>query len=352
MSVHRKNVIGTMAQLAAAAIFSAASFAFAAQPQAILLAQAGWGDPGAFMQGAQTSQYSRVGRLAVQLIQKGGLQEVPFDWVFHTNDEFRFSIATNKEGWLYILHRSPGGQIKILYPASDPATGQASGISRVTKNNNYLIPPPEEGKFVFDADTGGETFYIVIKDRPEPPSLNDVVLSDGQSPSQQQGTQWQRTYQPPTPVDQFVSTPQSAGGSQAQPQSQYQQPTNSGSQYPAQQQNAPGYQSQQQYQAQAQPQGMSGSPSQTQNQWAASAPPEQGQAGNSQRPGQQMQAMNLKALNFSVIPKAVKKLQETKYRGVSFRRTGQGNDPGIYFAPQPNSDLQDAWFIFKLNHVD
>jgi hypothetical protein len=71
-----------------------------------------------------------------------------------------------------------------------------------------------------------------------------------------------------------------------------------------------------------------------------------------------LQEVALDTFNYSVIPKAVKNLTGGKnitgqrYKGVRLKPASQGTDPGMYFAPQPNSELQDAWFVFKLNHVD
>ena len=254
---------------------------------AIVTAQAG-NESGSFLSGSHTSQYSRVGRLAVQLIRNGATQEVPFNWVFHTNDEFRFKITTNRDGWLYILHRSPGGNPQLLYPSTDPNTGQVIGNSRVEKNKNYLVPQPKEGSFVFETDTGAETFFLVIKDSPEPPALNDIMISNDQYPPQQQNV----------PASQDLS--------------KYQAPATAPyNQYPSQQQNVPGPQV-----------------------------------------GQRLQEIALDSLNYSIIPRGAKKMTALKYRGVSFKPASQGTDPGTYFAPRPDSELQDAWFAFKLNHVD
>ena len=278
----------------------------------IVIAQAG-NDQGAFPSGAQTSQYSRVGRLAVQLIQNGGIQEVPFDSSFHTNDEFRFNVTTNRDGWLYILHKSPGGNLKLLYPPTDPNTGQLIGNSHVEKNKNYLIPQSTEGSFIFDTDTGAETFFLVIKDRQEPPSLNDIMVSNEQGTFQQQNVAVSQAQQNQSLAanygNQYPSQQQTMPGFQEQ--SQNQAPTTYGNQYPSQQQNAP------------------------------VAPVRQ-----------QFQRLATGYLNYSIIPKGVNKLTSMRYRGVSFKPALQGTDPGTYFAPQPDSELQDAWFAFKLNHVD
>ena len=281
---------------------------------AIVIAQAG-NYAGTFPSEMQSPQYSRVGRLAVQLIRNGSTQEVPFDWVFHTNDEFRFKIATNRDGWLYIFHRSPGGQLQLLYPQTDSKTGQPIGTSRVQKNTYYFVPAPTEGSFVFEKDTGAETFLLVIKDRPEPPALSDIMVSSGQHPSPQQnvsGGQGQSPYQVPgtAPYGQYPSQQQNVSGSQGQ--SPYQVPEAAPyGQYPSQQQGG-------------------------------AIPPSR----------QQLQQRALDALNYSIIPRGAQKMVALQYRGVRFKPADTGTDPGTYFAPQPDSESQDAWFVFKLNHVD
>ena len=269
---------------------------------------------GAFLSESQMSQYSRVGRLAVQLIRNGGTQEVPFDWVFHTNDEFRFKIATSRDGWLYILHRSPGGQLQLLYPPIANA-GQTSRNSRVEKNTSYLVPAPTEGSFVFEKDTGAETFFLVIKDRPEPPALSDIMVSDERDLSQRQN----------------------APGPQEQPQ--YRVPEAAPyPQYPSQQQGAPGPQEQSQYRVPEEK--------------SHSQYPSQQQSVSEPQVRQQLQARVFDAVNYSIIPRGTKKMTALTYRGVSFKPASKNTDPGTYFAPQPDSELQDAWFVFRLNHVD
>ena len=248
----------------------------------------GGSNAGSFPPELEISQYARVGRLAVELIRGGATQEVPFDWVFHTNDEFRFKIATNRDGWLYILHRSPGGQLQLLYPPIDRKTGKAAGNSPVEKNKHYFVPAPTEGSFVFEKDTGAETFFLVIKDRPEPPALTDIMVSSVQPTSQKQG----------------------ASGRQEQPQAQ---------------------------ESEAAPAGKTYSPRQD----AATSPLRQ-----------QLKQKALDALNYSIIPRGAKKVASLSYRGVSFKPAATDADPGTYFAPEPDSELQDAWFVFKLNHVE
>ncbi len=355
MNAHHRNFIGTLTLAFTLVI----SMLLAGSPEvaesqemqnggssanANAAAQAG-NDPGiAYLSKLQAPQYSRVGRLAVQLMRDGAMQQVPFGWAFHTNDEFRFMIASNRDGWLYILHRSPGGQLQLLYPPTDPNTGQVSNSSRVAKNEYSLVPQPTEGSFVFETDTGEETFFLVIKDRPEPPALSDII-PDNQSPPQQQNVpgpqyQQQNQAQAAVPADQYQPQPQNAPGPQYQQQYQAQAAV-PGDPYPPQPQNVPGPQYQQQYQAPATVPG---------NQY----PPQPS------RPQlrQQLQEIALDTTNYSVIPKAVKRLAGAKkligqrYRGVRFKPASQGNDPGTYFAPQPDSELQDAWFVFKLNHVD
>jgi len=308
---------------------------------AIVTAQAG-NDSGAFLSGSQTSQYSRVGRLAVQLVRNGVTKEVPFDWVFHTNDEFRFKITTNRDGWLYILHRSPGGNPQLLYPSTDPNTGQVIGNSRVEKNKNYLVPQPTEGSFVFETDTGAETFFLVIKDRPEPPALNDIMVSNDQYPLQQQNvpaSQDPSKYQAPATAPYNQYPPQQQNVPASQDPSKYQAPATAPyNQYPPQQQNVPASQDPSKYQAPAAAP-YDQYPSQQQN---VPGPPVQ----------QRLQEVAQDSLNYSIIPRGAKKMTALKYRGVSFKPASQGTDPGTYFAPRPDSELQDAWFAFKLNHVD
>ena len=121
----------------------------------------------------------KVGRLMVQLIQQGTPRRVGIGRVFSSGDTFRFEVSSNRSGWLYVLHRSPGGQPQLLWPRPDNDRPDAYlDANEVEAYQSYLIPPPP-GVFEFDAEVGKEQFYVVIRSQPRTPELSAVWPGPG-----------------------------------------------------------------------------------------------------------------------------------------------------------------------------
>jgi len=102
-----------------------------------------------------TGQVFVVGRLGILLRSQDGYKLVRHQHVFSSGDRFRFQITSNKGGRLYVLHASPGGLPKQLWPMDEQTFAIEAGRS-------YDIPP-EPGIFVFDKEVGEELFYVAIR---------------------------------------------------------------------------------------------------------------------------------------------------------------------------------------------
>jgi len=111
-----------------------------------------------------------VASLSIMLIEPSGSREVRLDHPFHSGDRFRFVVSSNRDGWLYILHRSPTGTVQQLWPQRDPQKGSPRH-QEVEAGESYLIPP-HPGAFVFDEEVGQEEFIVAICSEQTAPNLS------------------------------------------------------------------------------------------------------------------------------------------------------------------------------------
>jgi Domain of unknown function (DUF4384) len=111
-----------------------------------------------------------VGRLSILLLsEEEGSRQVSLHHRFHTGDGFKFVVSSNREGWLYILHRSPGGEPQLLWPLQEEE--RYLNLNQV-RTGRKLTVPPSPGKFIFDDEVGNEYFYVVIRPERLPPMLS------------------------------------------------------------------------------------------------------------------------------------------------------------------------------------
>ena len=137
--------------------------------------------------GAGSEWDSVVGRLGIFLLRQGGFEQVRLDHEFRKGDAFRFELTSNRDGWFYVLHSSPGGKVKELWPGKTAQkTKQPS--NKVYARQTYLIPPT--GVFRFDEEIGKELFYVAIRSEDTPPSFSvfadqstDAQKSDAKGPA-------------------------------------------------------------------------------------------------------------------------------------------------------------------------
>jgi len=119
-----------------------------------------------------------VGRLAVLLLTEGSSpRNVSLHHRFHTGESFRFVVSSNQDGWLYILHRSPGGEPQLLWPRVKFGEKMSHlDFNRVEAGREVTVPA-SPGKFTFDDEVGHEYFYAVIRPERRPPKLSAMVSS-------------------------------------------------------------------------------------------------------------------------------------------------------------------------------
>ena len=127
---------------------------------------------GVFIGTESSGSYNRsVGRLGVQLIRNSVPTLVRLDHTFRSADEIRFEVSTNRDGWLYIFHKSPTREPELLWPKRSKSNlHEFLDDHAVRRKRTYLIPRDPK-VFVFDEELGAETFYIVITTKKTAPRL-------------------------------------------------------------------------------------------------------------------------------------------------------------------------------------
>lgn len=127
---------------------------------------------GVYYTPAPEEPVSSVGRLAVMLKgQEGGHRQVNLHHRFHTGESFQFIVSSNHDGWLYILHRSPGGEPQLLWPRIKSDAAESHLDFNQVQAGEETVVPASPGKFRFDDEVGNEYFYIVIRTQRQPPEL-------------------------------------------------------------------------------------------------------------------------------------------------------------------------------------
>jgi len=135
-----------------------------------------------FDSGRNIKQHPRVGRLAVRLITPEEDRKVRLDYPFKSQDRFRFEVSSNRDGWLYVLHKSPRGEPQLLWPDASAEQSATADTNRIAAKKSFLVPP-KPGSFVFDHEIGEEVFYLVIRSKDEAPKLEVIenIVSKNES---------------------------------------------------------------------------------------------------------------------------------------------------------------------------
>jgi hypothetical protein len=107
-----------------------------------------------------------AGRLGILLEADGAFKRVRPDYSFRSGDRFRFEIAANRTGWLYVLHTS-GGKLQQLWPAG-------KNTEEIRRGQTHEVPS-SPGLFIFDKEVGDEPFYVVIRTDRKPPALGQTT---------------------------------------------------------------------------------------------------------------------------------------------------------------------------------
>lgn len=104
------------------------------------------------------------GRLQVLLAPGGSAtQVVGLDHKFRTGDWFRFAIHAETDGWLYVFHQPPGGELQLLWPVEGTSNALVAG-------SQIIVPPSPEG-WTFVQTTGEEYFYVAISSEARAPEV-------------------------------------------------------------------------------------------------------------------------------------------------------------------------------------
>lgn len=112
--------------------------------------------PAALCQTSPAAQESR--RLEIILERKSGDEWRIADpgLVFEQNDEVRFRLSGNCDGYLYVMNLNTSGGYALLFPRED--TGQAN---RIQADKEYLVPATE-GWFRITGPPGYEIVYWLV----------------------------------------------------------------------------------------------------------------------------------------------------------------------------------------------
>ena len=122
--------------------------------------------------GGQDVQQNKVGKLAIELLKNTEKTTVRVDHPFRTGDKFRFTISSNRDGWLYILHRSASEDLRLLWPRLAPDNEEEYLDMNQIKARQIKTVPPAPGLFIFDAEVGDEYFYAVVADERKVPQFS------------------------------------------------------------------------------------------------------------------------------------------------------------------------------------
>ena len=89
--------------------------------------------------------------------EEGVAREVTPDQVFRSGDRLRFAVTPSHDGRLFVLHRSPGGNLDKLWPQNEDASVTAGATVQV---------PPSPGALGLDDEPGEELFYLALAAAP------------------------------------------------------------------------------------------------------------------------------------------------------------------------------------------
>lgn len=119
----------------------------------------------------QDSVQNKVAKLAIELLEGAKQTTVRIDHPFHTGDKFRFKISSNRDGWLYILHRSANEDLRLLWPRqAKDNEDEYLDLNQIKAGQTYSVPPGP-GLFIFDDEGGSEYFYAVVAEERKTPQF-------------------------------------------------------------------------------------------------------------------------------------------------------------------------------------
>jgi hypothetical protein len=133
--------------------------------------------------GTEGSVQTGVGRLTLQLLNGVKAREVSRHHRFRSGDRFRFLISSNREGWLYVLHRSEESPARLLWPPPAGVPVDPGSSANWLRPRTATPVPTPPAVFVFDDEIGNEYFFVAILQEPHPPILSAMEAPEKKEPS-------------------------------------------------------------------------------------------------------------------------------------------------------------------------
>jgi hypothetical protein len=145
----------------------------------VTLGMAAAGRPAAIAAASPTEDNVRFSWAFEALVQKDGAQKpvaIKHDTVLKTGDKLRMLIELQKPCFVYLIYRSPQGDVSLLLPYNQ----QQFGHDYETAKTYYI--PQSGGWFELDEQVGSETFYLLASSQrllELEQRLNDYAAADG-----------------------------------------------------------------------------------------------------------------------------------------------------------------------------
>jgi hypothetical protein len=101
-----------------------------------------------------------AGLFSIRLEQRKGntVQAVPQNTVFRNGDILRFRLASQIDGYLYVVDKGTTGSTAVLFPG----TSAASSTNHIETNHSYLVPADGDGWFEVSGPPGFDTLYFLV----------------------------------------------------------------------------------------------------------------------------------------------------------------------------------------------
>jgi Domain of unknown function (DUF4384) len=104
------------------------------------------------------------GLFSIRLEQRKGnsVHAVPQNTVFRNGDILRFRLASQIDGYLYVVDKGTTGSTGVLFPG----TRAANNINRIEMNHSYPVPADGDGWFEVSGPSGFDTLYFLVSASP------------------------------------------------------------------------------------------------------------------------------------------------------------------------------------------
>lgn len=113
------------------------------------------------------------------LVDEKTFQEIDPARVFHSGEKFRLKLQANSAGYLYVINKGSLQDVEMIFPK-----GAQAKNNRIEPGKASLVPM--ETNFMFDADPGTETLFVVLS-REREPDLDRLIEDVTREQSRPQG---------------------------------------------------------------------------------------------------------------------------------------------------------------------